>query len=129
MKPLHYYETTTCSYPNKNDYTRYFVYDKGKVIWEGSYYEYKNKVDVPLSHDCVTQKVVEEEEYKKLRKKYDEEYYYLLQEFENDLYAEYGVSENPKRHKCYALAWERGHAYGLGEVCSIFSELVELIVD
>ena len=129
MKPLDYYETTTCTYPSKNDYTKYFVYDKGKVIWEGSYDEYQIKIDVPFLGDCVTQKVLDEEAYKKHRKEYDKEYSFLLKEFEHDLYDEFGVSENPKRYKCYALAWERGHAYGLGEVYSIFSELVELIVD
>jgi len=49
--------------------------------------------------------------------------------FTKDLYAKYGVSDNPKRDKAYSIAWEMGHAYGYSEVESHFSDIVALIKD
>jgi NifU-like protein involved in Fe-S cluster formation len=60
---------------------------------------------------------------------YNEETQKLAQEFEDDLFDEFGVSDNPKRHKCFNLAWENGHAHGLREVYNYFGDYVELIKD
>lgn len=51
----------------------------------------------------------------------------LDEEFELALFKEYGVEDNPKREKCFQLAWERGHSSGYNEVEIQFSEIVELI--
>jgi hypothetical protein len=47
--------------------------------------------------------------------------------FERDLFAYYGVTNNPKKNQCYQIAWEMGHAHGINEVASHFSDIVELI--
>ena len=46
--------------------------------------------------------------------------------FKEDLFKEHGVEENPKRDLCH-IAWERGHAYGLHNVASVFEDIVRLI--
>ena len=47
--------------------------------------------------------------------------------FENDLYKEFQVTDNPKRFDCFSLAWEYGHSYGLKSVYEYFYDLVDLI--
>jgi hypothetical protein len=43
------------------------------------------------------------------------------------LFEKYDVTDNPKRDKCYHLAYEYGHSSGDSEIEYYFSELVELI--
>ena len=51
----------------------------------------------------------------------------LEDQFKADLEAEFGVENNPKKDKLYEKAWDRGHAYGLGDVYIAYADLVELI--
>lgn len=51
------------------------------------------------------------------------------QQFRADLFKEFGVSDNPKKDKCYALASQRGHSGGYSEIYNEFIDLVELIID
>ena len=133
MKPFDYYSKTQIPYPNKKDYTTFYVYDKGVCILEeksssttGSIARSHLKQKYPTA---VIQEVLDEEGYKAHQKQYGEERHKLQEEFVNDLFEEFGVSDNPKRHKAFALAWEQGHAYGLEEVYNKFDDLVELIRD
>ncbi len=47
--------------------------------------------------------------------------------FQTDLYTAFGVTNNPKAGKAYAIAWDLGHAHGYEEVVNYFSDVVELI--
>jgi len=49
------------------------------------------------------------------------------EDFKNKLAKGYDVENNPKLEKCFNLAWEYGHSYGLNEVEYHFDNLVELI--
>ena len=51
----------------------------------------------------------------------------LLERFVPDLEEEFGVVGNPKAGLLYWKAYDRGHAYGLEEIYSHYSDLVELI--
>lgn len=51
----------------------------------------------------------------------------LHEEFEQDLFAFHGVTENAQRDMAYQLAWERGHSAGIHEIAMYFSDLAELI--
>jgi len=53
----------------------------------------------------------------------------LIEQFYIDMYEDLGISENPKRHKLSAIAWNMGHSSGLSEVYHYASELVTLIED
>lgn len=48
--------------------------------------------------------------------------------FKRDLFEELGISDNPKREKLYAMAYENGHHEGYAEIFSCAQNLVELIV-
>jgi hypothetical protein len=129
MKPFDYYSKPQTSYPNKQDYITYYVYDMGKVLdiaygYEKSKYELKEEYP-----NALIQEVLDEEGYKAQRKKYTDEEFNLQVQFQNDLFENFNVTDNPKRFKCFQLAWEQGHAYGLEEVYNKFDDLVTLIQD
>jgi hypothetical protein len=51
----------------------------------------------------------------------------LEAEFKEDLFAEFGVSNNPLREKAYEMAYASGHSSGYAEIYNHFSDLAELI--
>ena len=127
MKPFDYYSKPQTFYPDKKDYITFFVYDKGKLLYEGNTY---TKSELKTSFpNAVIQEVLDEDAYKAHRKEYNTESAKLEQEFQDDLFAEFNVTDNPKRSKCFELAWGYGHAHGHSEVYSYFSDFVELIYD
>lgn len=129
MKPFEYYSTPQIPFPKKLDYITYYVYDKGKVLWSAFSYE-KTKSELKEEYpNAIIQEVLDEEAYRASSKKYGEEVHKLHDEFMNDLFEEFGVQDNIKRHKAFELAYDRGHANGYGEVYNEFDELVELIRD
>jgi hypothetical protein len=131
MKPFEYYSDNSEVYPDRREYTGVFVYDKGRLIWNGSLNDYSLVLEsLKQNHpNYVMQKFVNEEAYKEQRTKYNVEEKRLRREFEEDLYEEFGVQNHPKRKKVFEMAWERGHSSGYSEVCFNFEELVELIKD
>jgi hypothetical protein len=133
MKPFDYYSKPQTLYPHKKDYTTFYVYDKGACIAEeksGSVTGSITKSHLSQKYpNAVIQEVLDEDVYKAHRKEYDAESAKLHQEFQNDLFEDYDVSDNPKRFKCFELAWEHGHSSGLEEVYNYFGDFVELIRD
>jgi predicted nucleic acid-binding protein len=129
MKPFDYYSKPQTAYPNKQNYIKYYVYDRGEVLWSAFGYE-KSKAELEKEYpDAVIQEVLDKEGYKEHKKQYGEETHKLHEEFVNDLFEEFGVTDNPKRHKAFQVAWEKGHANGFEEVYNEFYDLVELIKD
>ena len=117
------------AYPNKKDYITYYVYDKGKVLWSGPTWE-KDKTELKEEYpNAVIQEVLDNERYKSHQLQYTDEKHKLHEEFVNDLFENFNVTNNPKRQKAFDLAWEKGHANGLEEVYNEFYDLVELIKD
>jgi hypothetical protein len=139
MKPFDYYSKPQTSYPSNLDYTTVFVYDKGEVIWSGAHSEYTSATN--LAHKtimdnhptAVVQKVFDKDSFTKHRDRHNEESNRLHQEFISDLYAEFGVSDNPKKNKAFNLAWGRATANGFqnrySDIYEYFKDLTELIKD
>ena len=129
MKPFDYYSKQKTDYPNKNNYYTFYVYDKGVVLWSGPNWE-KDKAELKEEYpNALIQEVLDEEAYRAHLKEYNDESAKLHREFRDDLFEDYGVSDNPKRFKCFELAWEHGHSSGLEEVYGYFGDFVELIQD
>ena len=129
MKPFDYYSKQKTDYPNKNNYYTFYVYDKGVVLWSGPNWE-KDKAELKEEYpNALIQEVLDEEAYRAHLKEYNDESAKLHREFRDDLFEDYSVSDNPKRFKCFELAWERGHSSGLEEVDGYFGDFVELIQD
>lgn len=129
MKPFDYYSKQKTDYPNKNNYYTFYVYDKGVVLWSGPNWE-KDKAELKEEYpNALIQEVLDEEAYRAHLKEYNDENAKLHREFRDDLFEDYGVSDNPKRFKCFELAWEHGHSSGLEEVYGYFGDLVVLIQD
>jgi 3-hydroxyacyl-CoA dehydrogenase len=129
MKPFDYYSKPQTLYPNKSDYITFYVYDRGACIYsESALSNTKSalKEDYP---NAVIQEVLDEEGYKAHQLLYTYEKHKLHEEFVNDLFENFNVTNNPKKQKAFDLAWEKGHANGLEEVYNEFYDLVELIQD
>lgn len=129
MKPFDYYSKVKVAYPYKKNYIVYYVYDKGKLLWSGQESE-KTKADIKKEFpNAVIQEVLDEDEYRKHWKEYTQEYARLKAEFKADLFEDYGVSDNPKRERCYELAWDLAHSGGYSQVYDMFGDIVDLIKD
>ena len=127
MKPFDYYSKPQTLYPNKQDYIKYYVYDKGEVLWTGPTWE-KNKSELKEEYPAaVIQEVLDEDAYKAHQVEYKLEKEKLSKEFMYDLFEEFGVTDNPKRDKAFAYAREKGNSYS--EVYDVFADIVELIED
>jgi hypothetical protein len=129
MKPFEYYSRPQTIYPNKKDYVAVYVYDKGVCVAKSFGFQKSKKQLMDEFPNAVIQEVLDEEGYKAHQKQYGEEKHKLHEEFVNDLFENFNVADNPKRHKAFELAWEQGHAYGFEEVYNKFYDLVDLIKD
>ena len=108
-------------YPNKNDFTTLHVYQGGTVLYSGPV---DNK---PANVSGVVERTIDKEALQSARQAYGAENARLIRLFQDDLFEENGVTDNPKRFKAYDLAWEHGHSSGMSEVVLFFEELVDLI--
>jgi hypothetical protein len=129
MKPFEYYSKCQTCYPHKKDYITFYVYDKGVCLAE----EKSGSVSggITKSHlnqkypKAVIQEVLGDEAYKAHYKEYTDERNKLYQEFQNDLFDEYGVSDNPKRFLLLTKVEDLRDSYS--EIYDLFGDLVELI--
>ena len=127
MKPFEYYsQHPKKTYPNKSDYTTVYVYNKGRLIWEGSPESFEKQV---FKEDVVRQKVVNYTDYHNKIQEYNKEKSKLHEEFRKDLFEEFGVTNHPKAPNVYEYAYDRGHAYGFSGVYDEFSDIVELVIN
>ncbi len=129
MKPFEYYSNYQIQYPNKKEYITLYVYDKGVCVAKSFGFQKSKKQLMDEYPKAVIQEVLNEEGYKTHLKQYGEETHKLYDEFINDLFEDFNVTDNPKRYKVFELAWEQGHAYGFEEVYNKFYDLVDLIKD
>lgn len=126
MKDFDYYSEVGFPCPVRDSFKTLYIYDQGELIYKGSV---ANRPDWTDSHKCaVTQTVLDAAAYDAAESAYAVELRRLESEFINDLFEEFGVQDNPKRHKLYSIAYDRGHSGGFSDVYSVFSDLVELIL-
>lgn len=127
MKDISYYSTNTLPYPNPDHFKVVYVYQHGKTVAQvpgDKWNDVKGKYV-----GMVTEIVRDDDALKKARAEYGAETSRLTAEFRADLFEDNGVTDNPKAAKAYSLAWDYGHASGLGEVKQYFEDLVDLIKD
>jgi hypothetical protein len=127
MKPFDYYETTPIKRPTVNDYKTYYIYNDGQQIWEGSYDDYQNNPNVPFPKGFTFDSVFKEDEYKTQWDLYIEDRLRLTEEFKEDLFAEFSVSDHPKKDLCYKIACEITDVSTIENVYENFEILVDLI--
>jgi flagellar biosynthesis/type III secretory pathway protein FliH len=122
MKPLSYYQTTSVSIPNQDDYMTIYYYRKGVMV--GMKRQFDEDFQPPKR--CVEEKVLDELSYNAHLNHYYEEQEKLKNEFREDLIAEYHMTNHPKANKIFDKAWELGHSKGYEEVEYYFQDLTEL---
>jgi hypothetical protein len=144
-------------YPTREDYSRIYVYFRGQVlanITTGNIGEEAVRLDKyfatsgihtegtqGLSHNFDKIKIalkklgmtietdLDQDALSYAKAEYNRTIGGRIDVFRAELYEYYGVTDNPKADAVYDKAYDRGHSAGLGEVSSIFGDLVELIVD
>jgi hypothetical protein len=127
MKPFDYYSKLQTVYPNKKDYITFYVYDRGLCITKSVGFEKSKKQLMDEYPNAVIQEVLDEEGYKAHQKQYSADMHKLHEEFVNDLFANFGVTDNPKRYKALHYAQDKGNGYG--GIYDVFCDIVELIED
>jgi hypothetical protein len=122
MKPLSYYQTTSVSIPNPDDYMTIYYYQKGVMV--GMKRQFEEDFQPPKR--CVEEKVLDEVSYNAHLNHYYEEQDKLKNQFREDLIAEYHMTNHPKANKIFDKAWELGYSKGHEEVEYYFQDFVEL---
>lgn len=125
MKPFDYYGTADIPYPVKSEYVIIYVYSEGKILWQG---RGENSAEVRKQYpDALIESHFDKEAYGERVGAHRDAMAKKENEFIQDLFEEFGVTDNPKKGLCYSIAYADGHAYGFSEIYSKFSDLVELI--
>jgi hypothetical protein len=129
MKPFDYYSKPQIPCPRKADFTTVYVYDGGKVVWEGPLNDFNlDKLEFKAKWPTfVSQNVVDEEGFGRQREAYGKGEGRLFEEFKQDLFSEFNISEHPYKEKMFNHAWEKGHAHGYSEVYNEFEDLIYLL--
>lgn len=125
MKPYAYYETTSVSMPNKDDYMTIYYYKKGVMV--AMKRQFETNFEPP--ENCVEEKVLDEISYNAHRKHYSEETIRLRNEFKHDLISKYNMTHHLKANQLFDKAWDYGESDGLWEVEDYFMSLIELFKD
>jgi len=108
------------------DLSRYAIEKALKLDIEENFVGTKKQIDEELSKCKERAKSiynVKMEDYNKIYPRWTER----EQEFKNDMFEYFGVSDNPNADKAYSIAYERGHSDGFSEIYGNFSDLVDLI--
>lgn len=65
-----------------------------------------------------------------VREKVNSNYYGLMDidKFKEDVLNEYDLRDNPRGHRAFEVAWERGCTLGYSGVLDLFEDLMMLIV-
>lgn len=133
MKPFDYYDLKKVIQPDIKDYMTTYVYDKGELIATISSNTTLDEVlsdqNIKLSTTAIKQQIIDHEKYDTDLKKYKEKLSTLAKELGMDLFREFNVENNPKKDRCYALAYKYGGQYGPEGIYDCFEKLVTLIKD
>lgn len=125
MKLFDYYQISSIEVPRKSDFISYYAYNKGEVLYRGSGKETSKSQLVEKFPGCIIQECLDNDSYGEALLAHRKDCIRLRNEFKEDLFVEFSVTNNPKRFKCYDLAANRGS--NLEEIYDIFEELVDLI--
>jgi len=123
---------------NDNDFINVEeVKSVSEKIGEGAY---KTAVPYPSSKDFEIVEIVETKNFgaktyrkidhdalKAARQKYGVDQGRLNDEFKHDCFVELGIENNPKRERCWDLAYEHGHSSGNSEIWLYLQDFADLI--
>jgi hypothetical protein len=93
MKPYTYYNGRDLLYPQITDFTKYFGYRRGQVIYENENREWF-EFNQAIVRTCVNETVVDEVGYKQRQDAYHTEVSQRRTEFWNDLFDELNIHQN-----------------------------------
>jgi hypothetical protein len=119
----------TLPYPSRDEYKTTYWYSRGVLVWEQKPGQKPVKLQTlgPEMQDCIVERTYDDDALKASRAAYNKETAELYALFKNDLFADLGIQDNPKREKLFTKAWEDGHSAGYSEVYNCALGLVDLI--
>lgn len=133
MKPFDYYDISKIIQPDIKDYMTTYIYDKGQLIATihpgTTMDQVLNDGNIKLSTTAIKQQVLDTERYDLDMKNYKDQISKMARELGLDLFKEFDVENNPKKDRCYNLAYNFGGQYGPQGVYECFEKLVTLIKD
>jgi hypothetical protein len=88
-----------------------------------------NDNNIKLSTTAIKQQVLDTERYELDMKNYKDRISTMAKELGLDLYREFNVEDNPKKDRCFTLAYNCGGQYGPQGVYDCFEKFVTLIKD
>jgi hypothetical protein len=134
------------SYPNKAEGKRYYLYKQGHIVLDNVTRERVkeflrnsvsptdklrfadfNVIEVAQKQGFLIEEIGNLDTYQEQLDAYRKDEARLINEFTNDLFEDYGVSDHPGRHVMFSEAWERGHSAGFGEVYNCFSNILDFV--
>lgn len=136
MKPTSYYTTPHAGFekPNREQFVMVYVYSLGRTIFTGTEKEYdlaKDRLDKEVPHiQQVIQRQVDDLALRAAHAVHQQHMSGLRTEFNNDLFADCGVTEHPRRADVLRKAEYIANEFGdgkLGAIEEIFTEIVSLI--
>jgi hypothetical protein len=132
------------SYPKENAFARYIIYSQGTTLLDTKYVAKAEKFLDCQPGEIISQRafakrlenkkllgeyILYNDKYQAAIKKYRQGENAAEELFKQDLFAEHGVENNPKRDMCYTIAYQKGHSAGYSEIASEFGDIVCLIQD
>jgi hypothetical protein len=129
LKAFDYYKTVPMAYPRRSDYTKVFVYRKGKTIVNGIK---RSEIDGNAIKEyrdtgCLIEETFDKDAFFVDTRAYSNLCSELEKEFKRDLFDQHGVTGHPKAERAFQLAWDYGHSSGFQEVANYFDDLADLL--
>lgn len=121
-------ETTSLRSPKRNEYTEYWVYNQGAVVFNGigieSFREFLRENNLS-SYEVCTQTKLLENDFRKARSDYAEKRKELSEKIIKRLFEVEGAKDTPFNRELYQIAYEDCHSEGYDSVFNEFSILLE----
>jgi len=131
-------------FPNREDYVYYYVYQKGKLIIEGSkdtilqadifatlVYTYcgGDSIQALQSKGYTIEKDLGGDQYKEAIKRFRECQQELDKEFKQDALKVVGLTDHTKADKIFQYCDREGHSEGYREILCILENISDLFLD
>lgn len=123
MLPFSEYKNTG-SFPVESDFTEVYITHKGKMVGQcsGTQWREMDAKNRPLG---AVEIVLDDKAFEFARKAWNIQTATMEAKFQDDMFEEFGVEDDPQRHNAYSYAWEHGHSGGYSEIYNVFSGLVD----
>lgn len=117
-------------YPDKRDFSTYYAYSRGKVVFEGNCWDKKYFEDTEEAQGVIWETILDEKSYLEAENEYKNEAERLYEKFWQDAAADLGIHSNhPKLAKMRGFAYQEGHSGGFNDMYLCLANIWEVVKD